>query len=75
VHLELVAVTQQEISYLYAVWEQLNAELAEVEKLLPMTRQKRGLLNFFFGGGRVEFFVSYRHECGNASFASGSRKY
>ena len=39
-------VTQQEISYLYSVWEQLNSELADVEKLLPMTRRKRGPLNF-----------------------------
>jgi len=47
-------VTQQEISYLYAVWEQLNSELADVEKLLPMTRRKRGLLNF---GGEVLHFL------------------
>jgi len=52
-------VTQQEISYLYAVWEQLNSELADVEKLLPMTRQKRGLLNF--GGEVLHFFVWYRY--------------
>jgi hypothetical protein len=39
-------VSKMEISYLYAVWEQLNSELADVEKLLPMTRRKRGLLNF-----------------------------
>jgi uncharacterized protein (DUF2225 family) len=48
-------VSKAEISYLYAVWEQLNSELADVEKLLPPTRKKRGLLNlgdvlhFLFG--------------------------
>ena len=46
-------VTRQEIKYLYAVWEQLNFELTYVEKLLPMTRQKRGLLNF--GGDVLNF--------------------
>lgn len=35
---------------MYAVWEQLNSKLADVKRLLPMTRQKRGLLNF---GGDV----------------------
>ena len=33
--------------------EQLNSELADVEKLLPMTRRKRGLLNF--GGDMLNF--------------------
>jgi len=35
------------------VCEQLNSELADVEKLLPMTRRKRGLLNF--GGDMLNF--------------------
>jgi len=46
-------VTRQEIKRLYAEWEQLNFELAHVEKLLPMTRQRRGLLNF--GGDLLNF--------------------
>jgi hypothetical protein len=48
---------------LYAVWEQINFELAAVEKLLPvMSRQKGGLLNF---GGNIKFFVWDRDECGS----------
>jgi hypothetical protein len=35
-----------EIVYLHAVWDQLNLELTDMEKLLPQTRQKRGLINF-----------------------------
>jgi hypothetical protein len=42
--------------YLHVVWDQLNLEFADMEKLLPLTRQKRGLinlgaevLNFLFG--------------------------
>ena len=42
--------TRQEINYLYAVRELLNSELADVENLLPVTRQERGFLNF---GGKV----------------------
>jgi hypothetical protein len=51
-------ITQQEISYLYAVWDQLNFELADVEKLLPMTRRKLGLK---FRWRRAEIFVWYRY--------------
>ena len=39
-------VSWQEITYLHAVWEQLNLEFEDMERLLPVTRQKRGLLNF-----------------------------
>jgi len=47
-------ITRQEISYLYAVWAQLNSEFRDVEKLLPVSRQKRGLFNF---GGEVLNFL------------------
>jgi len=36
----------QEMTYLQAVCEQLNLESQDIEKLLPVTRQKRGLLDF-----------------------------
>jgi hypothetical protein len=48
-------VNWQEVTYLQAVLEQLNLEFQDVENLLPVTRQKRGLLefgevlNFLFG--------------------------
>jgi hypothetical protein len=47
-------VNWQEVKYLQAVWEQLNVEFQGIEKLLPVTRQKRGLLNF---GGNVLNFL------------------
>jgi uncharacterized protein YeeX (DUF496 family) len=47
-------VNWQEITYLYAVWNQLHRELEDVEKLLPQARQKRGLLNL---GGHVLNFL------------------
>ena len=47
-------ITQQEIKYLYAVWAQINSEFRDVEKLLPIAHQKRGLFNF---GGEVLNFL------------------
>ena len=47
-------ITREEINYLYAVWVQLNSEFRDVEKLLPILRQKRGLFNF---GGEVLNFL------------------
>jgi hypothetical protein len=44
----------QEIIYLQAVWEQLHFELLNLEKHLPTSRQKRGLLHF---GGNVLHFL------------------
>ena len=41
-------VNWQEIKYLQAVWEQLNLEFEDIEKLLPLTCQKRGLLNLLY---------------------------
>jgi hypothetical protein len=39
-------VNWHEIVYLQAVWNQLNLEFTDMEKLLPEPRQKRGLINF-----------------------------
>ena len=47
-------VNWQEVKYLQAVWEQLNLEFQDIEKLLPCTRQERGVLNF---GGNVLNFL------------------
>jgi hypothetical protein len=47
-------VNWQEVTYLHAVWEQLNSKFEDMEKLLPRTRQRRGLLNF---GGEVLNFL------------------
>ena len=47
-------VNWQEVTYLQAVWEQLNLEFQDIEKLLPITRQKRGLLDF---GGEILNFL------------------
>jgi len=47
-------VSWQEITYLHAVWEQLNLEFEDMERLLPVTHQKRGLLNF---GGEILNFL------------------
>jgi len=44
----------QEVTYLQAVWEQLNLEFQDIEKLLPVTRQKISLLNF---GGIILNFL------------------
>jgi uncharacterized protein YoxC len=43
----------QEIKYIQTVWEQLNLELKDLEKLLPVTRRKRGLINL--GGDVLNF--------------------
>jgi len=39
-----------EVTYLEAVWEQFNLKFEDIEKLLPATRQKRGIFDF---GGEV----------------------
>jgi hypothetical protein len=46
-------VNWQEIKYLKALWYQLNLEFQDIEKLLPLTLQKRGLLNC--GGNILNF--------------------
>jgi hypothetical protein len=47
-------ITREEVKYLYAVWDQSNSEFRDVEKLLAISRQKRGLFNF---GGEVLNFL------------------
>jgi uncharacterized protein YoxC len=47
-------VNWQELKYVQTIWEQLNLELKDLEKLLPVNRRKRGLLNL---GGDVLNFV------------------
>jgi hypothetical protein len=44
----------QEVTYLQAIWEQLNLEFQDIEKLLPVTRQTRSLLDF---GGEILNFL------------------
>ena len=47
-------VNWQEVTYLQAVWKQLNLDFQDIEKLLPITLQKRGLLDF--SGEILNFF-------------------
>ena len=46
-------VNWQELKYVQTIWEQLNLELKDLEKLLPVSCRKRGLLNL--GGDVLNF--------------------
>jgi len=65
-------VSWQEITYLHAVWEQLNLEFEDMERLLPVTRQKRGLLNFGGEGTKFSFRNCNQYRITHAT--SGSRR-
>jgi hypothetical protein len=52
---KLVYVNWQEIKYVYTIWAQLNVELKDLEKLLPVTRKMIVLLNF--GGDVLNFLL------------------
>ena len=52
---KLVYVNWQEIKYVYTIWAQLNVELEDLEKLLPVTRKMIVLLNF--GGDVLNFLL------------------
>ena len=66
-------ITREEVNYLCAVWAQLNPEFRHVEKLLPISRQKRGLFNF--GGEVLNFLFGTATNAELRTPAPGSRRY
>jgi hypothetical protein len=48
-----VFLSWKEINYVHTVWNQLSLEFKDLEKLLPVTRRKRALLNL--GGDILNF--------------------
>jgi hypothetical protein len=64
-------VNWQEIMYLHAVWDKLNLEFADMQKLLPLTRQKRRL-KFWRRCFKFSVWNSQRRNANAASSGRGN---